>query len=68
MPSKLESLGFKSIGDGFSGFEHYLNVDNMTDDKLLDPDHPESLVYDTTVDAQEARLRDVHAEPGRHPR
>ncbi len=47
--SKLEAQGFKSIGDGFSGFEHYLNVDNMTDDNILDPDHPESLVYDTTV-------------------
>jgi len=47
--SQLESKGFRSIGDGFSGFEHFLNVSNMTDDRILDPDHPESLVYDTTV-------------------
>ncbi|MEO6604334.1 MAG: hypothetical protein ABIN55_01850 [Aeromicrobium sp.] len=47
--SKVGSMGFKSIGDGFSGFEHYLNVDYMGDDNVLDPDHPESLVYDTTV-------------------
>ena len=47
--SKIESQGFKSIGDGLTGFEHYLNTDNMSDDRLLDPDHPESLVYDTTV-------------------
>ncbi len=47
--TQVENMGFKSIGDGFSGFEHYLSVENMTDDRLLDPDHPESLVYDTTV-------------------
>lgn len=46
--SKLEAQGFKSIGDGFSGFEHYLNADYMSDGKILDPDRPESLVYDTT--------------------
>lgn len=47
--NQIESRGFRSIGDGFSGFEHYVNVSNMTDDKLLDPDHPESLVFDTSV-------------------
>ena len=44
-----EANGFVSIGDGFLGHEHYLNIVNMNDDKLLDPDHPESLVYDTSV-------------------
>jgi hypothetical protein len=44
-----ESMGFVSIGDGFLGHEHYLNPANMNDDKLLDPDFPESLVYDTSV-------------------
>jgi hypothetical protein len=38
-----------SIGDGFLGYEHYLNAANMNDDRLLDPDYPESLVYDTSV-------------------
>ncbi len=42
-------MGFVSIGDGFLGHEHYLNAANMNDDKILDPDYPESLVYDTTV-------------------
>ena len=45
-----ESMGFVSIGDGFLGHEHYLNPANMNDDKLLDPDFPESLVYDTSVE------------------
>ena len=45
----VEAQGFVSIGDGFLGHEHYLNQANMNDDRLLDPDHPESLVYDTSV-------------------
>lgn len=48
-PAVAESLGFASIGDGFLGHEHYLNRENMNDDRLLDPDYPESLVYDTSV-------------------
>ncbi|MEO6319002.1 MAG: hypothetical protein ABIP36_09495, partial [Acidimicrobiales bacterium] len=48
-PAVAETMGFGSIGDGGLGEEHYLNVANMNDDKILDPDFPESLVYDTTV-------------------
>jgi hypothetical protein len=48
-PAAIEAMGFVSIGDGFLGHEHYLNAANMNDDKILDPDYPESLVFDTTV-------------------
>jgi hypothetical protein len=48
-PVADEAMGFTSIGDGFLGYEHYLNIANMNDDKILDPDHPESLVFDTSV-------------------
>jgi hypothetical protein len=48
-PDAVGAMGFVSIGDGFLGHEHYLNVANMNDDKILDPDYPESLVYDTSV-------------------
>ncbi len=48
-PAMAEAMGFVSIGDGFLGHEHYLNAANMNDDKILDPDFPESLVYDTSV-------------------
>ena len=48
-PAAVEAMGFVSIGDGFLGHEHYLNVANMNDDKILDPDYPESLVFDTSV-------------------
>ncbi len=40
--------GFRSIGDGFTGTEHLLNPAFVADATLLDPDAPESLVFDTS--------------------
>jgi hypothetical protein len=37
--------GFVSIGDGFSGAEHYVHWDWIEDDVIFDPSRPESLVY-----------------------
>jgi hypothetical protein len=39
------ALGYRSIGDSSTGFEHYVNVGYIADDKFLDPTAPESLVY-----------------------
>jgi len=43
-----ERAGFRSIGDGFTGTEHLVNRAFLHDSTTLDPDRPESLVYDTT--------------------
>ena len=67
-PPSPSRMGFVSIGDGFLGYEHYLNAANMNDDKILDPDYPESLVFDTSVHAEAARGGHVHDEPRRHAR
>jgi len=48
-PAHAETKGFRSIGDGGTGEEHYVNPEFMASDTVLDPDEPESLVYDTTV-------------------
>ena len=45
-----EAHGFFSIGDGVTGTEHFMNQEYMDDDIILDPDKPESLVYDTKRD------------------
>jgi hypothetical protein len=42
-----ERAGFRSIGDGFTGIEHLVNQRFLDDGVILDPDRPESLVYDT---------------------
>jgi len=43
-----ERAGFRTIGDGFTGTEHLINPAFLRDATTLDPDRPESLVYDTT--------------------
>ena len=40
-----EARGFRSIGDGLTGHEHFINWSYISDDHILDPDYPESLVY-----------------------
>jgi hypothetical protein len=44
-PNVAEAAGFHSIGDGFTGYEHLIQWDWINDDRILDPDRPESLVY-----------------------
>jgi hypothetical protein len=49
-PAAAEAAGFRSIGDGLSGHEHYIQWDWIDDDVWLDPDAPESLVYEPRSD------------------
>jgi hypothetical protein len=48
--TKVGDLGFRSIGDAGSGFEHYINSAYLRDDAFLDPNKPESLVYQVDGD------------------
>ncbi len=45
-----EANGYRSIGDGFTGVEHFINRDYMADTAVLDPEKPESLVYRVNPD------------------
>jgi hypothetical protein len=47
-----EARGYRSIGDGLTGFEHFNNWALIEDDKVLDPDYPESLVYRVEPDGR----------------
>jgi len=40
-----ENLGWRSIGDELTGFEHFIKWELIDDDDTLNPDAPESLVY-----------------------
>jgi hypothetical protein len=44
-PATALAAGYHSIGDGVTGTEHYINWSYINDDKILNPDFPESLVY-----------------------
>ncbi|MET0325398.1 MAG: hypothetical protein ABW219_09265 [Ilumatobacteraceae bacterium] len=48
--SAVEALGFQSIGDAGTGFEHYINPAFVFDDHFLDPSYPETLVYQVDGD------------------
>jgi hypothetical protein len=48
--TKIGDLGFTSIGDAAGGFEHYINFAYLRDDAFLDPNKPESLVYQVDGD------------------
>ena len=68
-PEVAEAAGFHSIGDGATGHEHYIQWDWIDDDVALDPDHPESLVYEPQPDGSKtARVGDVHAADDDRPR
>ena len=43
-----EAAGWRSIGDGATGEEHFVNPATLNDGRILDPNAPESLVYDNT--------------------
>jgi hypothetical protein len=57
-----EADGFASIGDGFTATSTSSTREYFDDGRVLDPDHPESLVYDARRQAG-ARVGDVHAGP-----
>jgi hypothetical protein len=46
--------GYRSIEDDGTGVEHYINDEYVEDDRILDPNHPESLMY--RVDGDERIL------------
>jgi hypothetical protein len=44
-PAAASRLGYRSIGDASTGYEHFVNWAMIDDAFTLDPEHPESLVY-----------------------
>jgi hypothetical protein len=38
-------MGYHSIGDAGTGFEHFVNWELISDGRMLDPEYPESLVF-----------------------
>ena len=45
-PAKAEADGYRSIGDGITGDEHFVNWSYVDDGHILDPKRPESIVYE----------------------
>jgi hypothetical protein len=44
-PADAVAAGYRSVGDAFTGHEHFINWPLLSDGRTLDAEHPESLVY-----------------------
>lgn len=63
-PAAAEAAGFESIQDGGTGYEHFIQSQYMRDGRVLDPDRPESLVYQV-INGQRTLVAAMYmAEPG----
>ena len=58
-----EAAGFTSIGDGATGFEHYIHWDWINDSDTLDPARPESLVYQPQPDGSKKLVSAMYMLP-----
>ena len=61
----LDELGYQSIGDARTGYEHYINYSLINDDVWLDPTQPESLVF--RVDGDDRTLVSAMFIVGQRP-
>jgi hypothetical protein len=62
-PAVAEAAGFHSIQDGATGHEHYIQWDWINDDVWLDPDAPESLVYEPQPDGTKKLVSAMYMLP-----
>ncbi len=58
-----EAFGFRSIGDGGTGHEHFIQWDWIDDDVILDPDRPESLVFEPQPDGSKKLVAAMYMMP-----
>jgi hypothetical protein len=52
----IEAMGYRSIGDAGTGNEHFMKWDLISDGRVLDPDYPESLVFDVNRETGQKTL------------
>ena len=58
-----EAAGFHSIGDAATGVEHYIQWSWINDDVTLNPDKPESLVYEPQPDGTKKLVSAMYLLP-----
>ncbi|MCU1504194.1 MAG: hypothetical protein JWM12_3548, partial [Ilumatobacteraceae bacterium] len=61
--TKAQAAGYHSIGDAGTGYEHYVDWNAINDDVWLDPDHPESLVYQPQPDGSRKLVSAMYMLP-----
>jgi len=53
-PQQAYAAGYRTIGDGLTGDEHYTNWSYVNDTHILDPTRPESVIYEVRNGKQTA--------------
>ncbi|HEY3833862.1 MAG TPA: hypothetical protein VGO03_16310 [Acidimicrobiia bacterium] len=61
-PAEAYAAGYRSIGDGATGDEHYVNWSYINDGHILDPLRPESVVYEVR-DGQQTAVAAMYQLP-----
>ena len=61
-PAMAYALGYRTIGDGLTGDEHYVNWSYSNDGHILDPTRPESIVYEVR-NGQQVAVAAMYALP-----
>src|SRR5829696_2108939 len=64
---RVHDAGIRSIGDGLTGTEHLVNWNWINDDTVLDPNHPESLVYNVSPDGKRTLAAAMYMAPAGTP-
>ena len=59
----LEAQGWYSIGDGITGFEHFINWPLIDEPTMLDPSAPESLVFEVKEDGSKELVAAMFIAP-----
>jgi len=63
--ASAEAAGYRTIGDAFTGYEHFVNWPSLADGHILDAEHPESLVYRVNFDGSRTLTAAMYMlEPG----
>jgi hypothetical protein len=64
-PASLPALGFYNFGvTAPGGWDHWINTEWMSDDHILDPTRPESLVYRSTAEGWKLEAAMYFLPPG----
>jgi hypothetical protein len=61
-PTQAYAAGYRTIGDAVTGDEHYVNCSYANDGHILDPQRPESIVYEVR-NGQQTAVAAMYALP-----
>ncbi|MGK2928992.1 MAG: hypothetical protein ACSLFO_05380, partial [Acidimicrobiales bacterium] len=65
-PADVEAAGYVSIGDGVTGYEHFIHIGYLADDVTMDPARIESVVFEVAPDGTKELVSGMYILPFGH--